>query len=89
MNKDTKTRREERVKTIKKIATGGGLTDYSLKNSIVVINSVIEDLTESIEKSSKSSSRLAIIVAICTAILAIIGIIDLCVRLFNVGTNCL
>ena len=80
-------RKEWRKERIAKIANGGGLTDYSLKRSVDVINSVIEDLVESINKSSRSSDRLSLIVAICTALLVAIGTADLYVRIFSIGTK--
>lgn len=80
-------RKEWRKQRINDISNGSGLTDLSLKRSIDVMNSVIEDLTDSINRNSKSSGRLALIVTICTVILAIIAIIDIYIRVFHVGAN--
>lgn len=76
--------KEWRKKRIGDITSGGGaVTDLSLKASIDVMNSVVEELVESIDKSSKSSARLSLVVAIATGFLAVIGIFDLCIRLFH------
>jgi hypothetical protein len=77
-----------RKKRIADIETGSGVTDLSLKQSVDVINSTIEDLTDSIEKSSKASGRLSLIIAICTAFLVAVGLADLCVRIFEIYTKC-
>lgn len=84
-----KEHKEWRKARINEISDGAGaVTQLTIKRSVDVLNSVIEDLTESIDKSSKSSGRLSRIVAICTAFLVGIGVIDLCVRIFNIGAKC-
>jgi len=84
----TNNRKEWRKKRIAEIDTGSGITDISLKQSVDVLNSVIEDLIESIDKSSKSSGRLSLIITICTAFLVAIGLADLYVRIFDICTKC-
>ena len=54
-----------------------------MKQGVDVINSVIEDLADSIDRSSQSSDRLTRIVAIATVFLVLIGIADLFVRFFE------
>ena len=75
-----------RKKRIGEMSTNGSI-EIALKQSVDVINSVIEDLVESIDKSSQSSSRLSLVVTVATVILAIIGAADLCVHFFNVGAK--
>ena len=80
---------EWRKTRINKISDGAGaVTQLTIKRSVDVLNSVVEDLAESIDKSSRSSSRLSLIIAICTAFLVAVGIADLCVRIFNIGAKC-
>lgn len=81
-------RKEWRKKRIADIETGSGITDISLKQSVAVLNSVMEDLTESIDKSSKSSGRLSLIIAVSTALLVAIGAANLYVRIFYICAKC-
>lgn len=84
----TNDRAKSRKNRIAEMDTGSGITDISLKQSIDVINSVLEDITKSIDKSSKSSDRLSLIVAICTALLVSIGASTLYIRIFDICAKC-
>jgi len=81
-------RKEWRKKRIEGIETGGGVTDLTIKQSVDVLNSVVEDLTGSIDKNSQSSSRLALVVAVCTFLLVAIGAVDLYIRIFDICAKC-
>lgn len=82
-------RKEWRKKRINDMESGSGVTDLTMKQGVDVINSVIEDLSESIDKSSQSSDRLTKIIAIATVLLVLVGIADLCVRFFDTSAKCL
>lgn len=79
--------KEWRSDKINKIDDGGGSITFALQRSTAIMNSAIEDLTKSINKSSESSNRLSWVVAISTAVLAAIGVADLCARIFNIGAK--
>ncbi|MDD2469276.1 MAG: hypothetical protein PHI97_35400 [Desulfobulbus sp.] len=80
---NTEGRKEWRKKRIDDMHSGSGITDLTMKQGVDVINSVIEDLADSIDRSSQSSDRLTRIVAIATVFLVLIGIADLFVRFFE------
>ena len=81
--------KEWRKNRIDEISDGAGaVTQLTIKRSVDVLNSVVENLAESIDKSSKSSGRLSLIITICPAFLVAIGLADLFVRIFNIGAKC-
>ena len=81
--------KELRKQIISKItADGDPLSGATFKRSVDVLNSVIEDLIDSIDKSSKSNNQLSWVVAVATIFLVAVGIADLCFRFLNVGAKC-
>ncbi len=69
---------EYRKKQIQEIKTGSGITDHTVKKSMDVINSVLEDLEVSIDKTSKAANRLSLVLVIATVIIAAVAIVNLC-----------
>ncbi len=85
---NTEERKEWRKKRLDDMHSGSGITDLTMRQGADVINSVIEDLSDSIDRSSQSSDRLTRIVAIATVFLVLIGVADLLIRFFDIGAKC-
>jgi hypothetical protein len=83
MDKDIKTRREERVKTIKEIGSNPDISGITEMKKARVLNSLIEDLEDSINNHSRSTNRLSLILVIATIIIALVGIIDISYRVYT------
>ena len=70
-------RRKEREKEIKQIGSNPYVSGVTEMHKMRALNSLIEDLEDSITKSSRSTNRLSCVLVIATVILAIVGSIGL------------
>ncbi len=76
-----KKRAKWRKARINEIVDGSGITDYTIKRSVDVLNSVFEELICSINKSSKASNCLSVVLVIATIIIALVSVGNLYVTI--------
>lgn len=79
-------RREERKKMIEQISANDNPV-FAEMYKMRTLNSLIEDLEDSIHKHSKSTSFLSWVLIIATFIIAATGIINVCYTVQSIG-NC-
>jgi hypothetical protein len=74
MKKNSTPRRKERKNIIKQIGDNPGLAEmYKMR----ALNSLVEDLEDSIHKHSRSTCLLSVVLIIATLIVALTGIADI------------
>ncbi len=74
-NKEHEKWRKDRIDGISDGA--GAVTQLTIKRSVDVLNSVIEDLEYSIDKTARASNRLSIVLVVATIIMALVAAADL------------
>lgn len=75
MNDKILTRRNERQDTIKKIGSNPVVTGPIEMYKMRALNSLIEDLEDSINRNSKSNNCLSIVLVIATCLIALVEIL--------------
>jgi hypothetical protein len=72
--------REQRKITIQQIDDNPGMAEmYKMR----ALNSLAEDLEDSIHESSRSTNRLSVVLVVATVILAIVGVVDISYKIFS------
>ena len=79
-------RREERKEIIKQIAENDNPV-FAEMYKTRALNSLIEDLEDSITNSSRSTNRLSCILAVATVVLAIVGSVGLYYTITSQGVG--
>jgi hypothetical protein len=82
------TRREERNDIISEIGGSPSITGGTEMNKMRALNSLIEDLEDSVNKHSQSTNKLSTILVIATVVLALVGVTDIYFKVRSVcGTT--
>ena len=78
---------EWRKAKINEIEGGQGINEIHIKQSVDVLNSVIEDLEYSIDKTARASKWLSTVLVIATVVMALVAAANLYVTISHGANN--